>query len=119
MPPDTLDKALNERQQLSRSYRASKRAQFERAFAEEPRLEDFGKDIRACGAHDAEQLIKAVKRHNHNWLRNASADTRALALELVDRRIIQIRTRAGLAPIDDALPGEPDSVWEICKRILA
>ncbi len=117
MPPDTLDTALNERQQLSRSYRASKRAQFERAFAEEPRLREFATEIRKCGNDDAEWMIHVVIQ-NEDWLQAATPDIRALALEIVDRRIVQIRTRAGLPPIDDALPGEPDDVYQIAKRIL-
>ncbi len=116
---DTLEKALEERDRLARNYRAAKRAQFERAFAAEPRLRGFDREIRRCGIEDADLMISLCRAHHGIWLRNTSDETRALALEIVDRRIVQIRTKAGLAPIDDALPWEADDVFQTCRKILA
>ena len=114
----TNQQALKDRQQLSRSYRASKHAQYQQAFEAEPRLRDFDAAIRRCGITDAEQMIALCRTHHAEWLRNADPETRALALEIVSRRIIQIRIHHHLAPIDDALPSEPDDVYQLCKRIL-
>ena len=115
---ESLDRALDEREKLTKAYRAAKKAQFETAFEREPNLRIFRDVIRKLGFSDAEELITSVRKAHHCWLRHADPETLALALELVDRRIIQIRIRTGLPPIDDALPGEPDDVFQICKRIL-
>ncbi len=112
---DTLEKALRERDRLTRNYRAAKRAQFERAYKAEPRLRDFARAIRSSGIDDALAMIALCKQP---WLNCTDPGIRAVALEIVDRRIIQIREQAGLAPIDDALPEEADDVWQICRRIL-
>lgn len=112
---DRLEKALQERTQLTRAYRVAKRAQFERAYAAEPRLRDFARTVKACGIEDAEKMIALCRQA---WLNCTDPETRACALEIIDLRIIQIRMRAGLAPIDDALPGEADDIFQLCRRIL-
>jgi hypothetical protein len=116
---DTLESALKERQALTRAYRASKRAKFARAFEQEPRLKRFRNDIGHYGIDQAEEMIDAVRFNSIEWLRNTDSETRALALEIVADRIVQIRTRAGQVPFDDALPWEEDDVWQVCRKILA
>ncbi len=118
MTTDTLEKALKDRDRLTRNYRASKRAQFERAYKAEPRLREFNLQISRCGIADANLMISFCGALHALWLRNAAPETRGLALEIISRRIVRIREGAGLAPIDDALPWEPDDVFQICKRIL-
>ena len=67
---------------------------------------------------DAERMIALCQTNHAEWLRNADAETRALALEIISRRIIQIRIHHRLAEFDDPLPSEPDDVYQLCKRIL-
>ncbi len=114
MTTETLEQALKERDRLTRAYRASKRAQYEKAFEKEPALRKFASDIKRCGISDAKMMIAIVSEAGE-W---ANPETRALALEIVSRRIVRIREGAGLASFDDALPWEADDVFQIVKRIL-
>lgn len=118
MTHDNLEQALKERDRLTRAYRASKRAQYEKAFEQEPRLRAFDRAINRCTAADAETMISICRVYQAGWLRNASPEIRALALEIVSRRIVRIREGAGLASFDDALPWEADDVFQQVKRIL-
>jgi hypothetical protein len=65
---------------------------------------------------DATALIALVE--GGPW-RAADADTRFLLLALIDGAIVTLRERAGLAPIDDALPGEPPATFQIIREMLS
>jgi hypothetical protein len=52
-----------------------------------------------------------------SW-RTADANTRFEVLSLIDTAIIELRQRHGLPPFDDALPGEPPTVFQIIREIL-
>ena len=45
-------------------------------------------------------------------------DTRAIVLHQINRAITTLRERQGLAPIDDALPGEPLTAFQIIREII-
>jgi hypothetical protein len=60
------------------------------------------------------ELIKRVGP----WV-DADADTRFLVLSLIGGAIAALRERSGLAPFDDALPGEPPTAFEIVRELLA
>jgi hypothetical protein len=116
------DKALEDRDRLYRRYRVIKKAEFERLCADPiwgERLRKFVVTLKDFGADDADRMIMFVQYQGDMWLRSAPDDIRFAALQAIDRRIIRIRQRAGLAPFDDALPGEEDDVFQICKKALA
>jgi hypothetical protein len=50
---------------------------------------------------------------------HADRDTRFEILSLLDGFIVKKREKAGLDPFDDALPGEPDSLFVILRAMLA
>ena len=54
-----------------------------------------------------------------NWFRDTDAYFRFIAIGLIDEAICRMRVREGLSPIDDSLPGEPPTVFEICRAVLA
>jgi hypothetical protein len=64
----------------------------------------------------APELITLVERSP--W-RGADPDTRFQILRLIDRGIARVRERAGLAPFDDALPGESPTAFQIIREALA
>jgi hypothetical protein len=115
------DKRLEDAARQYRLYRAAKRRQYEDLFADpvhgEP-LRKFRATLNHFGPNDAERMIAFVADSNYAWLRNTAPDIRHAALELVDARIQRIRIRAGMAVFDDPLPGEPDDVFQACKRTL-
>jgi len=52
------------------------------------------------------------------WLKTAPYMTRAIVLSLIDASISRLRIRNGLAPIDDSLPGEEPSTFELIRDEL-
>lgn len=115
------DKALDERDRAYRRYRTIKKAEFTRLCADPQwgeRLRKFAATLGHFGIEDADTMIAYVQREA-SWLRQeAPDDIRFAALQSVDRRIVRIRQRAGLAPFDDPLPNGDDDVWQLCKRGL-
>jgi hypothetical protein len=53
-----------------------------------------------------------------DWFAHADLNTRHKILALIDTACCRVRVRAGLAPIDDPLPGAPDNVFLVCRRHL-
>jgi hypothetical protein len=45
-------------------------------------------------------------------------DTRAIVLHQINRAVTALRERQGLAPIDDALPGEPLTAFQIIRETI-
>jgi hypothetical protein len=116
------ERALADRDKVFARYRAAKRRQYEDLFADPvhgERLRKFRATLNHFGPHDAERMIAFVADSNYAWLRNAPPDIRHAALEMVDNRIQRVRVRAGAPVFDDPLPGEPDDVFQVCKRELA
>lgn len=62
---------------------------------------------------DGDELIARVKA-----LPPLKEATRFRLLADLDRAIVSLRLRNGLAPLDDPLPGEEDDVFRIVKREL-
>ena len=52
------------------------------------------------------------------WLRDVDHDTRMHVLAEIDDAIITLRICAGLSPIDDALPGEELTVFQMIRQKL-
>lgn len=50
------------------------------------------------------------------WFASADYNTRFDILWLIDTCIVRFRVRAGLAPFDDALPGEPPTVFLTVRK---
>jgi hypothetical protein len=122
MPTHTLDDALEERQDLLRRYKAAKRAERKALCLEPPygdRLHDFINTLNHFKALEhGERMVEYVERECRRWLRDAPLGIRQTALELCGEREQAIRIRAGLHPIDDPLPGEPDNVFRKCKQAI-
>jgi hypothetical protein len=64
---------------------------------------------------DGLELIELVRCGP--W-RHADDDTRFQVLRLVDRAIAHLREARALPPFDDALPGEPPTVFQIIREVL-
>lgn len=116
---ERIEEARAERAALSRSYHAARQRWIEETLAR-----PGGENLRAMlrwvdtiGIDDAEILVVQVERAT--WLRTAEIDFRRLALDVIADRIIKIREKAGLAPFEDPLPGEPDDVFRTVKRLLS
>lgn len=121
MTVQTLDAAQRERDQLMRNYRASKAKQLAELYADPEigdRLHRFVATLNHFKIEHADRMIEFVAGEARKWLAAASPDIRHVALEAVNNRCMRLRERAGLPPIDDPLPSEPDSVFIVCRRQL-
>jgi hypothetical protein len=55
---------------------------------------------------------------DHGWFQNLDRGARYAILDLIDAAIIRTRIRNGLPPMDDSLPGEPPTIFELCRSGL-
>ena len=55
---------------------------------------------------------------NARWLLDTDMATRQAVLSVISGRLITLRLINGYPPIDDALPGEPDTVFQIVRDAL-
>jgi len=84
-----------------------------------PRLQDLMRVLKTLDMMSAEKLFLALE--SIDWLQGPHIDdkTRFLVLGMIDETIIRMRIRAGLAPIEDSLPGiDGPTVFEICREKL-
>lgn len=116
--PTAIDKALHDRDRLYRNYRAAKRQQLDDLYADTEWgdvLRKFVATLKHFGPEHADRMVEYVTGHK---LTRAPENIRFAALEQCDYRITRIRQRAGLAPFDDALPGEEPTVFQLCRKAL-
>ena len=117
-----------------------------RHTAQEPKIADDARLIRAWRAWHQEQLAEALAGphgaqiselmtllgrlepssatpllafiRRSDWS-SVSYDTRLTVLHQINDRITRIRERHGLSPFDDGVPGSRDNVFQIVRSILA
>jgi hypothetical protein len=68
------------------------------------------KDLRS-----ARELVTAMAAEDWSVV---DADTRLIVLHQVNTAITTLREKAGMPPIDDPLPGEPDNAYRIIKALF-
>lgn len=113
-PLSELEKKMQERQRLSRAYRAWKRQWRADQLTAEPRLRDFMRYLRSVTPGTGGELIEAIRT---SWLAAAARDVRLFALELVTRRCDRINRSMGFEPLDDPMPPQT-SLYFQCRDIL-
>ena len=119
--PTAAEKAIAERDRLARQYRARRRAELKTLFntgEHGKRLWRLHATLGHFGIEDAAKMREYVQREVNSWLGAQPFDIRYEALRLIGDRITRIRLRAGLVPFDDPLPGQPDAMFQIVKRML-
>lgn len=120
-PMRSLDDAQKERSQLAAAYVVAKKKEREALYADPingVRFKRFVATLNHFGPDDAARMIEYIRLQCEAWISYSSVDMHAAALEAIRNRIVRIRERAGLVPFDDPLPGQPDDVWQICKKVL-
>ena len=63
----------------------------------------------------ARELVNAMATENWSVV---DAKTRLTALHEINVAITKLRSKSGLEPIDDPLPGEPDNAFRIIKNLF-
>jgi hypothetical protein len=106
-----------EREQLAAAWRQwgeERREALRAAFRKDAdRLFEF---LEAMRLQDGAALVSLVEAGP--W-RQAAADTRFEVLVVIDTAIVGLRTRCGLSPFDDALPGDRPNVFLYIREVLA
>jgi hypothetical protein len=112
------EKALAERsRQMSRAKRwinAETQAFLDGPWGEQiKQIESF---LKSMGLQDGEKLLDILDRLD--WFRHADCNIRSYLLSSIDEAIINLRVDNGFAPIDDALPGEQLTIFQMIKEKL-
>jgi hypothetical protein len=108
-------KALADRAHLLRGWRRWHVEQIEEALA------DVHADVMSRLMAQLEELRSARELVDfisaQDW-ESVDADTRAIALFEINRAITALHERQKLPPINDALPGEPLTAFQIIREII-
>src|SRR5262245_13622111 len=109
------DKTLADNACLLRAWRRWHAEQLEAALAG-PHAGVMGRlmaQLKDLGS--ARALVEFITAQDWSAL---DADTRLTALHQINNAVMRHRERAGLAPIDDALPGEPLNAFQMIRAII-
>jgi hypothetical protein len=101
-----------------RIWRAFHKAEME-AVRNGPHADDWReleRAVRALTIDNPDALVAHVQAAK--WLRKADFQTRRVALSMISNAIIRVRIANGYAPIDDSLPGEEPTAFEIIRNEL-
>jgi hypothetical protein len=112
------EKALQERDDLLALWKKHHKAQHDALFAG-PHGTEAGKLVaflESMTLDDGADLVDMVVAGSLN---SADADTRFTVLQIIDNAIVRLREREGFPPIDDALPNEPDTTFQVIREVLA
>jgi hypothetical protein len=119
-----VEKELEENEAQLRRARLIWRREIQ-AILDGPRGQNIQKlmtMLEKLAAHSADHLFGILDLfgilEEMNWFRGTSEHTRFLILGLIDDAIIRMRIREGLPPIDDSLPNEEPTAFEICRSNL-
>ena len=109
------EKALAERsKQMSRAKRWINAET--QAFLDGPwgnQIKQIESFLKSMELKDGERLLDILDRLD--WFRHADRNIRSYLLSSIDEAIINLRMDNGLAPIDDALPGEQLTIFQMIK----
>jgi hypothetical protein len=110
-------KALEERHELFRLWQKQQRQQVEALLhgSHGAAVHELAGFLEQMTLTSGSELIELVRRGP--W-READSDTRFQVLRLIDGALAQLREHHDLPPFDDALPGEPLTVFQIIRAEL-
>ena len=119
MKPGAMEQKLIDQSKQTSGYKVIKRAEFD-AMKHHPLLfsewNEFTARVLDLSPDNTTEFVGYVAKQR--WLLEAELDIRRLALAFVANRLIRIRLEQGLAPMDDALPDEPPTLFETIRNLL-
>ena len=98
-PPKTLQEKQDEKQRLSRYYKARKREQWALLLQREPRLAEFKKALRR-----EDNPTRILRRLEGSWIMSAPDDVRYAALRLIDAHANRMALQRGGEVLSDPMP---------------
>jgi len=113
-----LEQAMADSSKQFRGYMRAKRAELKQLLhgPDGERWHELVNVLRALTLENGDRLIDYVRQQR--WLFDADLRTRQVAIGLIDDAIERLRVQNGYAPMDDALPGEPPTVFQIIRDEL-
>ena len=112
---DMEQKQADQSTQL-RAYRRWKREEIKSLLEPHDGWRELSRIMRGLTIEQAEALVDLVRAAT--WLRGADLKTRQVALSVIADVIIRLRISNGYPPMDDSLPGEALTVFEIIRNEL-
>jgi hypothetical protein len=119
LPLSSGERKLREDEQLSRLYRAYKRAQIQ-ALLDGPfgaQVRELDRFMRRMELQDGPALVERF-RGAMSWIASMDMDSRFSLLRLASRRIVALRERHGLSPYNDGVVGDPPRTFHQIKDIM-
>jgi hypothetical protein len=113
-----LEKELDDRAQLLRSWRRWHAEQLEEALAG-PHGGIIGqlvKRLRRLDLRSRPELLQFIEKQD--W-RSIDYEVRLVALHQINTAITRLRERHGLSPFDDGLPGERENMFRTIRGVVA
>jgi hypothetical protein len=112
------EKEIADQQKLMRGYNAARKAEY-KAHLAGPNAKGW-RDLRnqleyLCITNPGDFPRWIASQH---WLMQGSLKTRQDALGLIAAHFIILRLKNGMSPIDDSLPGEEPTLFEIIRHQL-
>jgi hypothetical protein len=117
-PLSAQERKLHNQAKQARVYRAYRRRQLKEQYSGKHKQgwHDLRKTLRQASIDNPENIIDHIAKAK--WIHGADLDTRHLVLSIISSKIVRLRERNGLDPFDDALPGEPDTVFQIVRSMI-
>lgn len=110
-------KAVIERDQLTKLWKAWRRDRLTEEL-EGPYRKQLQVLVDFLEKMTLQEEPKLLKLMCVKYWRKAPEDIRYLTLRLISTRIVTLREKAELPPFDDALPGEPLTVYQTIRNDL-
>lgn len=98
-PRKTLQEKQDEKERLSRQYKARQREKWALLIQQEPRLLTFKKEL---AKEDSPRRI--IERIKHSWIMQAPMEVRYAVLRIIDAHANKMVLRQGGQILDDPLP---------------
>jgi hypothetical protein len=118
MVPSAADKAIAETSARLRRYEAFRRKDAETLLAgpHGPQVKALLGVLKSLTPDSCDLLLGCLDAYA--WYKDLGKRDRQIILSLIADAIIRMRVRNGMAPMDDSLPGEEPTVFEICRDKL-
>ncbi|MCK1671067.1 hypothetical protein [Bradyrhizobium sp. 150] len=116
LKPTAMEQAQRDKGTLLASFKRTKKAEHEAMLASEHgaaygRMMEIVKRL-------PDSAVELVKNLGKGWINALSAKQKDTVLSMISARIIRVREMDGRTPFDDPLPGEPDNLFIICRKII-
>jgi hypothetical protein len=116
-PHDARDKKLAEDERMVRAWRNWHAEELAEALAGPHRqvLEPLMQLLKNLDLHSSNALVDFIRAHDWSAI---DAQTKLVVLHEINAAITRLRTRNGMEPIADALPGERDHVFQAIRLMI-